>query len=114
MMSLRPKQPKRTSTMFGPPKHPGLAKIIRIDTPANAQYAIDRLTIQHRESTSDQGKIRIERAMRLASSRADATLKRKTLSTTEHTEMTLVRDLYSRATDLLRQERLMSYTMKPT
>lgn len=82
--------PPKRKTMFGKAKHPWLAKIICIESPACATEAVNKL-----ESKVNNKNVRlIKKAVVEAANRAEASMKRKNISQKEYFEMRDVTEVY--------------------
>jgi hypothetical protein len=89
-MSIR----KRRNTMFGTPKHKGLAKLIKMDTPADARESSRELLRKFNKLEQRPSKVAYKRATVLAANRAGAMLKKKNLSSKERGEFRKIRGIY--------------------
>jgi len=79
---------------YDKPKSPLLAKIVRIDTPANARKATKKLLRMFKQAKNRDWKVHIKRSAVLAMNRAEAMLNRKNLSTKERRELREVIRIY--------------------
>ena len=81
-------------TMFGRAASSKYAKIVKIDTPANARKALTQLRKEFKNAKRDDKKTRIVRVANLAANRCQALLQRKGISSKERKELREVRQLY--------------------
>lgn len=91
------KRKRRNKSMFGPPKHKELAKIVRIDTPENARKSAKQLLNKFKRARTREQKVTIKRSVVLAANRAEAIRKKKNLSAKERREMKQIEKIYRSA-----------------
>ena len=82
-------------TVFFSPRHKWLADIIRLDTPANARRAAERLEREFNRSNRSR-KLLILRAINLAAIRARIGANNPRLSKKEREEYRIIRGIYRR------------------
>jgi len=82
-------------TVFFPSKHKWLADIIKLDTPANARRAAERLEREFNRSNRSR-KLLILRAVNLAAIRARIGANNPRLSKKEREEYRIIRGIYRR------------------
>ncbi len=90
----RRRKTKRRGMFYYPPKSPLLAKIVRIDTPANARKSAKTLLKMFKEAKKRSWKAHIKKAVVLAGNRAKAMLNKKNLSPKERRELKEVAKIY--------------------
>ena len=88
---------KRKKTMFFPPRHKAIAKIISIEDPKKARKAVKTLLRKAKKTKRRSTKVLIKRSMVLAANRAAASAKRKRLSAKERRELRTVARIYRNA-----------------
>jgi len=88
---------RKKRSMFGEPTNKTLAKIVKIDTPADARKSATELKHRFRTLETRAAKVATKRACVNAANRAGAMLKKKDLSTAERAEMRKVRKIYKDA-----------------
>ena len=89
---------RRRKTMFyEPPRHPSLAAVVSIRSPAEARAAARVLLRMAEEARTRKRKVTIKRAMVLAANRAEAAAKKRSLSRKEKRELREVAMIYRRA-----------------
>lgn len=89
---------KKTSrTLFTKPRSKKLANIITFRNPDVARGAVKELSCEFRGAKTDAKKERIRKATQQAANRADASSKRKNLSTRERRELKQISSIYNRA-----------------
>jgi len=88
---------KRRGSMFGASKHPGLASVVSIESPAEARKSAATLKRKFKSYSRRDAKVRTKRAAVLAANRAGAMLKKKNLSAKERSEMRQVKKIYNEA-----------------
>lgn len=86
-------------TLFFPPKHKRLAKIITIESPSKARKAARQLLKECRKLKRADAILLRARAMQLAANRAKAMLNRKNLSKKERRELKEVAKIYGKAAE---------------
>jgi len=84
----------KQKTMFGPAKHKYLSELISLKNPIAAYASVKELRYEFNKAKSDEKKVRIARATMLAANRAEASAKRKNLSSREKSELLDVSDIY--------------------
>ena len=82
------------NTMFSPAKHKYLRDIISIRNPESATGSVRELNREFYQSKTKAKRLRIARSAQLASNRALASAKRKSVSPRERTEMRKVAKIY--------------------
>jgi hypothetical protein len=85
--------------MFSPAKHKYLRDIISIRSPESATGSVRELTREFYQSKTKAKRLRIARSTQLASNRALASAKRKTVSLGERTELKKVAKIYGDAAE---------------
>jgi len=81
-------------TMFGKAKHKYLRDIISIRSPESATGSVRELTREFYQSKTRAKRLRIARSAQLASNRALASAKRKSVSPRERAELKKVAKIY--------------------
>ena len=83
--------------LFRPAKSRKLAKIVKIDSVANARKSAKKLLTLFRKAKTRRTKVKIKKSTVCASNRAKVLSKSKRLSMKERREMKQVSDIFKRA-----------------
>lgn len=86
-------------TMFGKAKHDYLRDIISIRSPESATGSVRELTREFFNAKTKVKRLRIARSAQLASNRALASAKRKSVSVVEKAELRKVAGIYAHAAE---------------
>jgi len=86
-------------TMFGKAKHEYLRDIISIRSPESATGSVRELTREFYGAKTKVKRLRIARSAQLASNRALASAKRKSVSVIEKVELKRVAGIYAQAAE---------------
>ena len=97
------------NTLFSPARNKYLGDIVSLRDPAAARRVVRELKQAFKNAKRPSKKLRIARATRLASTRANASLKRKNLSREERKQFKLIAEIYGNAAVTMFREYNRSY-----
>jgi len=95
---------KKKQTLFKKPKHKKYAKIIKFDTPDNAEKAMHSLLGEFIIAKQNAKRLRIARTLTYSANRAEASSRRKKISVKERKEFLKIAGLYHRGAHIAWRE----------